>query len=136
MSENWYEDYFGKGTIETRAHLDQKGRLFIADVDGGIKIPKDHDCDEMGCGSVGPHIHSVYINARTHHKLKETIKQLQDENEKLKEALERILKLNTNWDAGTICNYIDLSQKIAEQALKGELESELEHERYIKENRK
>ena len=86
MSENWYEDYFGKGTIETRAHLDQIGRLFIADVDGGIKIPKDHDCDEMGCGSVGPHIHSVYINARTHHKLKETIKQLQDENERLKVA--------------------------------------------------
>ena len=43
----WYEKYFGKGTKQTLAYLDTKGRLFISD---------------------GPRIHSVYVNAEKHEK--------------------------------------------------------------------
>ena len=47
------------------------------------------------------------------------IDQLQAENERLKEALVRIAKLNHNWDAESVSFFVDITLKIAEQALQG-----------------
>ena len=43
----------------------------------------------------------------------------------LETALKQILGLNTNWDAETVSNYIDQSQKIAKQVPEGSENKEL-----------
>jgi len=78
MSMNWYENYFGKGTQEVKAYLDCKGRLFLCDIIDGLTLPQNHNCNEMGCGSVGPHIHSVYLDARKHNELQAKNERLTD----------------------------------------------------------
>jgi len=76
MSVYWYEDYFGEGTKQTLAHIDPEGRLFVSDIKGGLCVTDDHNCDAMGCGSVGPHIHSVYINADKYNQLQANYEEL------------------------------------------------------------
>jgi len=71
MSEKkWYEQYFGEGTIEyDRAYLDSKGRLFLL-LDDIEAEQSEHSCDQMGCGSVGPHIGKVFVDAEKYDALR------------------------------------------------------------------
>ena len=47
------------------------------------------------------------------------VDRLQSELERKTDALARISNLNHNWDAESTSNFIDLTLKITEQALKG-----------------
>ena len=80
--EPWYDWYFGKGTIEITGYIDTLNRLFLVP-NNVVELPKDHNCDAMGCASAGPHIVGVYLPAEREQKL-------QAENKKLREALVKI----------------------------------------------
>ena len=64
---NWYERYFGEGTVVVAENCtvvkDRSGRTFVAgSPDWKDKyLPEDeqHNCDAMGCASAGPHIIGV-----------------------------------------------------------------------------
>ena len=58
----WYEDYFGEGTKEITVYLDRFNRIFLIP-NNNIELPQNHNCDAMGCGSVGPHIVAVFLLA-------------------------------------------------------------------------
>ena len=83
----WYKDYFGEATIEFHsAYLDGKGRLFLLLDDLPAKEYGEHNCDAMGCGSVGPHIGKCFI-------LKEKFNELQAENAELKRQNKQALSM-------------------------------------------
>ena len=67
----WYEQYFGKGTRKLTVYRDRKYRMFLVP-DENIQLPPNHNCDAMGCGSVGPHIIGVYLPATKYDALKES----------------------------------------------------------------
>ena len=106
MEMEWPENYFGKGTRSFTAYLDAKDRVFLIP-QADFELAEEHNCDSMGCGSVGPHIIGVYLNATL-------VNAIRTENARYKTALERLARLGNEPELGN-----SLGNRIAQQALKG-----------------
>ena len=102
----WYEQYFGKGTRKLTVYRDRKYRMFLVP-DENIQLPPNHNCDAMGCGSVGPHIIGVYLPATKYDALKAS-------HDKLKEAVREIIQRWGDGDASLGDVAMELEQAIAE----------------------
>jgi len=77
MDKEWWRVHFGDKAQRIEGYLDEEDRIFlVADYPD-----EDHNCDQMGCASWGPHLTAVYLNATKANAL-------QDENARLKALLE------------------------------------------------
>ena len=62
MSKSWMEDNFGEGTELIASGCivvkNSKGKIFVigSPEDEGRDEELGHNCDAMGCGTVGPHL--------------------------------------------------------------------------------
>ena len=116
MSERWYKNYFGKGTkYLPQAYLDTKGRLFILLEDLSAEEQEDHNCDQMGCASVGPHTGNVFVEANKFNQLQSALKECEKERlinanqvvalneviDGLKENIKRIGEFAFDWMEGS-----------------------------------
>jgi len=103
----WYEQYFGKGTRKLTVYRDRKYRMFLVP-DENIQLPPNHNCDAMGCGSVGPHIIGVYLPATKHDALKESLTKLVEE---IRIAVSNMQKppvlAEGEWQTGMFCGLED-----------------------------
>jgi len=124
MDKVWYKTYFGTEAQEIVVYRDVLDRIYIV----ADNPPDVHNCDQMGCASLGPHIVAVYLNANKYHSLQaenETIRnqwhidqndkvELQAENKGLREALEPFANFACDdWKTHKCFNCI------AKQALEG-----------------
>ena len=113
----WYENYFGKGTKEVTAYLDSLNRLFLTPTPI-VELPKDHNCDAMGCGSVGPHIVAAYLPAERVDTLLAELAAAKQENEKLKKEISKAVTLLIPVQDGKWWHRIDKVRCSLAQALK------------------
>lgn len=115
MSEKWYIDYFGESTKRIIAYLDSKDRVFLIPQGGGgqldsIPLPESHNCDEMGCGSVGPHIVAIHLNARKYNDS-------QAKNKRLRTAIDHVIPMIQR-DGGKLSASERNAIEILQEALK------------------
>jgi len=97
MDKVWYKIYFGEEAERIEGYHDALDRVFIV-----ADYPcEEHNCDQMGCASMGPHILAVYLNANKYEKLR-------DENEEIR----------NQW-------HIDLNDKTELQAENAKLKEEI-----------
>jgi len=142
MDKSWYRTYFGTEAKEIVVYRDVLDRIYIV----ADNPPVLHNCDQMGCASMGPHIFAVYLNANKYEKLRDENNEirnqwhidlndrtkLQAENERLKELLKLAYR---NWLEDPDVAWAELGEKLCDglcesmgdkdyqewmQALKGE----------------
>lgn len=82
----WYEEYLGEGAkllADGCAVVeDSKGRIFVvgSPVDEDLEEDLQHNCDAMGCGTVGPHIIKIFKSEKAKQKIVDKMEHRLSEN--------------------------------------------------------
>ena len=82
----WYKELFGENAILLADGCavveDDKGRIFVVGTPTDEELDEElqHNCDAMGCGTVGPHLIKTFKSEKAKQKIIDKMEQRLSEN--------------------------------------------------------